>query len=251
MATYAYTRVSTADQAESGLGLDDQEEKIRAYAAMRGLQVEEFFIDNGVSGTIPISERVAGGRLVERIKKGDSVIFVRIDRGFRDAGDALSTLRTWEKKGVTAHIVDLNGMSVDISSPMGRVMVGILACFAEWQVNSIRANTRAALRVKARRMEKTGGNVPYGFKCVLKKEGNKTVKMLVPFDDEQKVIDLLKELRGSGKTLTQLCQILNDHNIRPRKAHLWAPQTVANILSRPSVDCEASELQRKDQHTHT
>jgi DNA invertase Pin-like site-specific DNA recombinase len=241
MSTYAYTRVSTMDQADSGLGLSDQEEKIRSYAKMRDLQIDRLFVDNGISGTVPIADRPAGGEMVALLKRGDAVIFVRIDRGFRDAGDALSTLRSWDKKGITAHIVDLNGMSIDISTAMGRVMVGILACFAEWQVNSIRDNTRSALRVKIKRMEKTGGRVPYGFKCFMDSTGERKVKKLIPDEDEQKVIDLIKDLRRSGKTPVQVAQILNDHRIRPREAHLWAPNTISKILSRGHCEISRSD----------
>jgi DNA invertase Pin-like site-specific DNA recombinase len=112
-------------------------------------------------------------------------------------------------------------------------MVGILACFAEWQVNSIRDNTRSAMRVKKGRLEKTGGLIPYGFKCIVDK-GERKVKKLIPDEDEQKVVELIRDLHRGGKSPLKVSQILNDNRIRPRKAHLWAPQTIAKILDRRS-----------------
>ena len=45
-----YVRVSTDEQAASGLGLADQRAHIEAYATMRGLMLADIVADEGVSG---------------------------------------------------------------------------------------------------------------------------------------------------------------------------------------------------------
>ena len=52
-AAVVYLRVSTDEQAESGLGLAAQEYACRMLAGNAGLSVEAVHIDDGVSGAVP------------------------------------------------------------------------------------------------------------------------------------------------------------------------------------------------------
>src|SRR5215469_6927158 len=78
----AYLRVSTDEQAESGLGLGAQEEKIRAMCIVQGWPVPTFYVDDGVSGTMDIGDRPDGARLLADIDAGkiDAVIMAALDR---------------------------------------------------------------------------------------------------------------------------------------------------------------------------
>jgi putative DNA-invertase from lambdoid prophage Rac len=58
----AYARVSTAEQAANGDSLATQRQQIEGYAMMKGWQIAEFFIDGGVSGSVPLAERPEGRR---------------------------------------------------------------------------------------------------------------------------------------------------------------------------------------------
>ena len=51
----SYARVSTDEQASSGLGLESQIERYRAYAAARGYVPVEEASDDGISGAVPPS----------------------------------------------------------------------------------------------------------------------------------------------------------------------------------------------------
>ena len=59
-----YVRVSTDEQAERGLGLEAQRQRIRAYCEMKGLRLTTIFEDPGLSGGKPLGSRSAGGRLL-------------------------------------------------------------------------------------------------------------------------------------------------------------------------------------------
>ena len=59
-----YTRCSTNEQADSGLGLESQSERIRAYCTMRSLDLLDLICDPGVSGGKPLSKRDGGMRLL-------------------------------------------------------------------------------------------------------------------------------------------------------------------------------------------
>ena len=105
MAVFGITRVSTMDQAE-GTSLEVQEEKIKAMATIAGLTVDRVFEDAGISGSVPLAERPEGGEMVRLLQPGDTVICNKIDRMFRSAADALTTVKEWQENGIDLIVVD-------------------------------------------------------------------------------------------------------------------------------------------------
>jgi DNA invertase Pin-like site-specific DNA recombinase len=55
----SYIRVSSDEQADSGLGLEAQRQRIAAYCDMKGLRLVEVFEDPGISGGKPLATRPA------------------------------------------------------------------------------------------------------------------------------------------------------------------------------------------------
>jgi hypothetical protein len=75
-----YIRVSSEEQADSGLGLEAQRQRIRAYCEMKGLSLATIFEDAGVSGGKALATRPAGAQLMAKAKKNKPVLAVaRID----------------------------------------------------------------------------------------------------------------------------------------------------------------------------
>ena len=60
----SYIGVSSEEQADSGLGLEAQHQRIAAYCAMKGLHLAEVFEDPGGSAGKPLASRPAGSRLL-------------------------------------------------------------------------------------------------------------------------------------------------------------------------------------------
>src|SRR5262249_6336595 len=59
-----YVRVSSEEQADSGLGLQAQRQRIVAFCDMKGLRLVEVYEDAGVSGGKPLSSRPSSSRLL-------------------------------------------------------------------------------------------------------------------------------------------------------------------------------------------
>ena len=129
MKAIGYTRCSTNEQADSGLGLDAQAERITAYCTLKGLDLSEIITDAGVSGGKPLASREGGQRLltVIRQRKAGAVVMLKLDRMFRNAGDCLTTVERWEKGGVALHVADLGVNAIDTTSAAGRFMLVVLA----------------------------------------------------------------------------------------------------------------------------
>lgn len=228
-AAVAYLRVSTAEQAQSGLGLAAQEERVRAYATMAGLDLVAVVRDEGVSGGNPIATRAGGAEVLRlvRTRKVEHVVALKLDRLFRDAADCLTQTRAWDKAGVALHLLDMGGQAINTATAMGRMFLTMAAGFAELEKNLIGERTSSALQVKRARGEKTGGDMPYGYR--LDADG----VHLVADADEQAVVARVRELSAAGASLRAVCRQLTADDVAPRKG-AWHPQKVKNILDRAS-----------------
>lgn len=100
MATYGYVRVSTQRQADEGESLAVQQRQIKGYAEMIGVEAPTFYTEEGVSGTKPLGERLAGRELLAKVGSGDIIICAKLDRMFRSALDALTMVKAFKEKGV-------------------------------------------------------------------------------------------------------------------------------------------------------
>ena len=234
MNAIAYVRCSTQEQADSGLGLEAQSERIKAYCAMRGLKLALTGIvtDAGVSGGKPLASRDGGQRLLAAIRdrQAEAVVMLKLDRMFRNAGDCLTTVEKWEKAGVALHVVDLGGNAIDTTSAAGRFMLVVLAGAAEMERNLTRERTRSALAVKKANGQRVG-TVPYGFD--LSDDG----VTLTENPAEQTTIADIRSLRAEGMALEAIADALTERGVPTKtgKSRRWSYQAVARILKRSGL----------------
>jgi site-specific DNA recombinase len=221
-----YVRVSSEEQADSGLGLDAQRQRIRAYCELKDLHLATIFEDPGVSGGKPLATRPGGSRLLEKARATRPVVVIvaRPDRLFRSVADAAQTIAAFDKKGIELVAV---AEGFDMTNPYGRAMAQMASVFAELERAMIRERTRAAMRVKRDRRERISGHVPFGSD--LRSDG-----LLVDNVPEQQVIAWIRKLRGQGKSLREIAALLNDRRIRPKRGKCWLHSSVIRILSRPA-----------------
>jgi len=131
-----YARVSTQDQQT----LPMQYRALREYAARRGWTVA-MQVRNVGSGSAP---REGRERLLEaaRRREIDVVLVWRLDRWGRSVTDLLVTLQELEHLGVG--FVSLTE-ALDLTTPAGRAMAGLLSVFAEFEREILRERVRAGL----------------------------------------------------------------------------------------------------------
>jgi DNA invertase Pin-like site-specific DNA recombinase len=144
MKAIGYIRVSTQEQAQSGLGLEAQAIAIRAEADRRGWDLE-IIADEGESG----SKVDRPGLLIakDKLARGEvqALIVAKQDRLMRSSlGWAQIVSQSKEQKW-SLICLDLN---LDTASPMGECMGSILAAVAQFELEQIRKRTKDALAVK-------------------------------------------------------------------------------------------------------
>jgi len=152
-----YARVSTNDQQT----LPMQVRAMREYAARRGwttaIQVREVG-----SGAVrrPAREKVLEAA---RRREIDVVLVWRLDRWGRSVTDLLATLQELEHLGVG--FVSLTE-ALDLTTPAGRAMAGLLAVFAAFEREILGERTRAGLAHARQNGKRLGRPLTAGLQAV-------------------------------------------------------------------------------------
>ena len=137
---FAYCRVSTTDQTT-----DNQVQEIAAA----GFSVTpQRTITETVSGSVAASERAGFGRLLDNLESGDVLVVTKLDRLGRNAMDVRATVEALTGLGVRVHCLALGG--VDLTSPAGKMTMGVIAAVAEFERDLLIERTQSGLtRAKA------------------------------------------------------------------------------------------------------
>lgn len=241
LVAWGYVRVSTVKQALEGMSMDTQEEKIKKYYEWKlkeqGYLWGGFIRDPHVSTRIPFKERVGGKKLMRSLRRGDAVIVAKVDRGFRDPLDMLTTVNLWNKQKVGLHVLDIN---LDTTSELGMLLITVITAVARWERGMI--STRwieglARLRSLGFWM---GRRPPYGYKTIRVKH-EKKIRLKLQLDPEaRKLPSLCVELRMQGYDKRQIASILADRGVIGNDGRPLHWHQVQNML-RQELRCRKRE----------
>jgi|SRR5262245_52269134 len=215
-----YVRVSTEKQADGGVSLEAQEQKIRAMAVVKDVELVDVIVDAGESAKS--LQRPGMARLLELVdrKAVDTVIIAKLDRLTRSVVDLGELLTRFKKRGVTlVSVAD----SLDTRTATGRMVMNVMMSIAQWEREAISERTQDALSAKRSKNERIG-NVAFGYR--LSADG-----IHVERDElEQAILARIRTMKAAGRTLRQIADDLNIAGIRTRRQSAWRHQYVANAL---------------------
>lgn len=205
MHVIGYGRVSTDEQASSGLGLDAQRESVLTEAERRGWTVV-WRQDEGCSG-----KQVNGQlrRALDDLAAGqaEALVVAKMDRLARSVAHASDILEAAKTQGWNLVVLDLG---VDLSSPQGRAMGHMLAVFAELERELIGQRTREALAAAKRRGVRLGAP-----------------RLASPSVVRRIVMD-----REAGKSFTAIAKSLTAEGVlSPAGRPVWQDSTVRRIYN--------------------
>jgi DNA invertase Pin-like site-specific DNA recombinase len=217
-----YLRVSTEEQAVSGLGLADQRCVISAEAARRGWTDIVYISDSGYSAKNLSRPGIA--EALGELKGGRAGLLVvsKLDRLSRSLLDFAGLMETASNQGWELVVLDL---AVDTTTPSGKLMASVMSAFSEYERMLIGARTKAALQQ-------------------LKTQG---VRLGRPSAIPQEIKRHISDLRKSGQTLAAIAADLNTRRIpTAREGKCWYPSSVQAVLRSVELDrasaCFAADL---------
>lgn len=158
-----YARQSL-DRDGSGAAVERQLAECRALATKHGLTVEREYVDNDVSASSGV--RPEFSRLLDAIRHGtvSTIIVWHTDRLYRRVRDLVDIVELAEK--LTLKVLTVRAGDLDLSTPAGRMLAGMLGHAARYEVEQKGARQVAANIQRAKRGHWHFTIRPYGYQRV-------------------------------------------------------------------------------------
>lgn len=202
-----YIRVSTDEQATSGLGLDAQRATINDECRRRGWELVEVFEDAGASGK-SLAGRPALQEALNAVRshRASALVVAKLDRLSRSLLDFAALMEDARTEGWALVILDLG---VDTTTPSGEMIANVMATFAQFERRMIGQRTKDALAVK-------------------KRQG---VKLGRPRSVGEDAIRRIRRERKAGKSLRKIADRLNEDGVPTGHGGAkWHASTVRAML---------------------
>lgn len=132
---FAYCRVSTSDQTT--------ENQVLEITAAGFALNERRIVEETISGSVPAEQRPGFQRLMDKLESEDVLVVTKLDRLGRNAMDVRTTVDKLAQAGIRVHCLALGG--VDLTSPAGKMTMGVIAAVAEFERDLLIERTQAGL----------------------------------------------------------------------------------------------------------
>lgn len=216
-----YVRVSTDEQARSGLGLDAQREAIQAEADRRGWTVQ--WVEDHASGKTMRRDGLQQALAQLDGDGPDVLVAFSLDRLSRSALDFLQLAKRADDAGWSLVILQFNGDRLDTTTPMGRFTATLFAALAELERQQISERTKTALAQAKRNGTRLGR----------------------PVTIPQPVRERIAAERAEGRSLKAIADGLTADRVpRASGGAGWWPSTVQSVLRSLDRDAEATEARQ-------
>jgi DNA invertase Pin-like site-specific DNA recombinase len=154
------------------------------------------------------------------------VVALKLDRLFRSSVDALSVTSEWDKNGIALHLVDMGGQSMNTASAMGRMMLTMMAAFAQFERDLVSERTTAALQHK-KAHDRVYGPVPFGK--------DRNGDELEANEEELSILEKIRLWRGQGLSYWKIAAKLNAYGIKGKGGGKWYAASVRYVLNNALV----------------
>jgi len=213
-----YIRVSTMEQAQDGVSLELQRDRLAAYAELYDLEIIDIIEDAGVSGK---SLRRDGlDAVLGRMEAGEAsgVLVYKLDRLTRSVADLGALIEKYfAGKYRLLSVQD----QIDTSTANGRFVCNLLGSVAQWEREVISERTTAALRHKKQNGE-VYNHVPLGYQGV---DGK-----LVAVDEELVIVSEVRSMRQGGLSYHKIANDLNGRGIIGKRGGRFYASTIRAIV---------------------
>ncbi|MBN1226779.1 MAG: recombinase family protein [Deltaproteobacteria bacterium] len=231
-----YARVSTAEQAEHGVSLSEQKERLQAWAKLEGWEIAGVYADEGFSGGT--DDRPELRRLLIDARAGlfDIVAVSKLDRFFRNTRLLLNTIYQLEKYGVGLR-AQADGIDTTSNTGIGKVTLNLLGSFAEWERERIGSRIKDFRNHLACKGRWSSGRTLFGYRF------NRETKELEINQPEAEAIQFAFELFTQPEPIgiLKLADIMNQRGYLSPRTHrnnqlmnCWTQTTARHVITHPA-----------------
>ncbi len=224
MKVIGYVRVSTDEQAQSGVSIEAQRAKLEQYAELYDLHLVDVIVDAGVSAKNLHRDGLKNALAALDRGAASAVLVTKLDRLTRSVRDLCDLLESYFG---TKYALLSVAEKVDTSSAAGRMILNIMATVSQWEREVIGERTSAALQHKISQGQHVG-SPPLGFKIAEEGQLEKELTELA-------IVERIRALRTEGLTLQAIADLLNRENVPTKRGGSWYPSTVTKVLSRKAA----------------
>ncbi|MEU7868129.1 recombinase family protein [Dactylosporangium sp. NPDC049140] len=220
-----YIRRSTDDEHQP-FSLDAQRAALNKYVAAKDDWTIVAEYEDDASGAT--TERPGLQKALQAAKAGlfDVLLVYRLDRFSRSVANLLDLINQLEQAGVRFSSAT---EPVDTGGPFGRMMLQLLAVFAEFERNIIIDRVKSGMTAKANKGKWAGGTRPYGYLV------EPRTHTLVPHPEETPTLREIFRLYTQDRLGTRaIADALNTRGVRSRTGSPWAGYTINRILDNPA-----------------
>jgi DNA invertase Pin-like site-specific DNA recombinase len=220
MKVYAYYRVSTDMQIDSGAGLASQEDICNAWCLRNNTHITRSFVEKAISGAAPLDKRPALFQAITCLEKGDVLLVSRLDRLSRDIyGGIVIDEAVAHQEG---RVISAAGEGTDSDDPASKMIRDIIRVVAGFERSITQFRIKAALAAKKARGERVGP-IPFGYQ--LGKD-----RKLYPSPEEQVYVEQMIEYRKQGLSMTQVAEKMNEKGVLSRLGKPWSKNSLFTTL---------------------
>ena len=209
-----YARVSTEEQAKEGMSIEAQVAALTTWAKVKGWQISGEYIDAGYTGGD--DKRPELQRLMLDARRGafQVVAVVKIDRFMRSLRLLKNYLHNLEGLGISFVAIH---EGIDTSQGgTGRLLLNILASFAEFERERIGERVRDTRGKLIEAGRWPAGRVIYGYRW------NTESHKFEVIEKEAEVIRLIFDLYVNHNIgMVQITERLNQEGYRTRPGRTW------------------------------
>lgn len=245
-----YSRVSTKEQASSGVSIEAQDVKLAQYCSVFDLDLVSIQHDRGRSAKTLDRDGLQSALGMLRSGQADALLVVKLDRLVRSTvglghlvEEYFSSDKSWSLLSVAENI--------DTRTAAGRLVANVLASVGQWEREAIVERTRDAL-AHLRALGVVLGGVSFG-KRRGEDEDEEGRRLIEDVTRELETILLIRGWWDTGLSLRKICAKLHEQELAPKNQHqlrrpskaddqekkptrgVWHPKVVRSILLRDGV----------------
>lgn len=219
-----YVRQSL-DRSGEGAAVDRQERECRTLADAHGWTVTQIYRDNDVSASS--GPRPGYTALLEDLRGGqhEVVIVWHTDRLYRRLRDLVDLVEIAEKQAL--RIAAVKAGDVDLSTPSGRMVAGMLGSAARFEVERKGERQKAANRQRAAKGAASWTRRPFGFD----RQGHEVILV----EDEARAIRDAAAQVIDGASLSSICRAFNEAGTVTSTGAAWSTTTLKRVLTSPRL----------------